>query len=166
MHSHDYKYPEPFANERVIVVGAGASGVDISLEITSVAEQVYLCHQIDHDFTDLPSRIKIINQPIKKLTKHDVVFKDEQVVQNVSTIMFATGYYYNIKFLDPNCGLTISEDEHCIHGLYKYVVNTTYPTMGLFGFISRTLTIPLFELQVIIQVTHLSSKHVYTFLIV
>lgn len=40
MHSHDYRSNESFVNERVACLGAGPSGIDISLEIAKVAAQV------------------------------------------------------------------------------------------------------------------------------
>ena len=45
MHSHDYRYPEVFQGKGVVVLGAGPSGQDISLEIAKCAEIVYLCHR-------------------------------------------------------------------------------------------------------------------------
>lgn len=42
IHSHDYKEPEPFANERVVVLGMGNSAMDIAVELSQVAERVIL----------------------------------------------------------------------------------------------------------------------------
>lgn len=41
-HSHHYRRPEPFTGKRVLVIGAGPSGLDIALHISSVAEKVSL----------------------------------------------------------------------------------------------------------------------------
>uniref|UniRef100_A0A8D2LD34 Flavin-containing monooxygenase n=1 Tax=Varanus komodoensis TaxID=61221 RepID=A0A8D2LD34_VARKO len=41
-HSHDYKSPDEFTGKRVIVVGIGNSGVDLAVEISHTAEQVFL----------------------------------------------------------------------------------------------------------------------------
>lgn len=43
IHSHDYREPEPFRGLRVAVLGASASGLDISLEVASVAKEVCMC---------------------------------------------------------------------------------------------------------------------------
>ena len=40
MHTHSYREPSPFAGQRVVVVGASASGEDISREIARVAKKV------------------------------------------------------------------------------------------------------------------------------
>lgn len=39
-HSHNYRSPESYAGRRVLVLGAGPSGVDISKQIAAVAEKV------------------------------------------------------------------------------------------------------------------------------
>lgn len=40
MHSHNYREAGPFAGQRVVVVGAAASGEDIGREIALQADQV------------------------------------------------------------------------------------------------------------------------------
>lgn len=42
LHSHDYKEPEPFAGQRVVVLGMGNSAMDIAVELSQVAERVVL----------------------------------------------------------------------------------------------------------------------------
>jgi putative flavoprotein involved in K+ transport len=37
LHSRDYRHPEPFAGQRVVVVGGGNSGVQIAVELAGVA---------------------------------------------------------------------------------------------------------------------------------
>ena len=41
LHSQDYKVPEPFRDQRVVVVGAGNSGCDIAVELAGVASRVF-----------------------------------------------------------------------------------------------------------------------------
>jgi cation diffusion facilitator CzcD-associated flavoprotein CzcO len=42
LHSHSYRSPEPWAGQRVLVVGIGNSGVDIACDLTQTATPVYL----------------------------------------------------------------------------------------------------------------------------
>jgi len=44
LHSHDYRHPEVFTDMNVLCLGAGPSGVDISIEIAPFAKQVQKCH--------------------------------------------------------------------------------------------------------------------------
>ena len=39
-HSHYYRVPDSYANKTVVVLGASASGRDISLELSAVAKKV------------------------------------------------------------------------------------------------------------------------------
>jgi hypothetical protein len=48
MHAHDYRTPEPFAGQRVMVVGAGQSALDIVAEISGIAEQTILACRNSH----------------------------------------------------------------------------------------------------------------------
>ncbi|XP_040216086.1 flavin-containing monooxygenase 5-like isoform X2 [Rana temporaria] len=41
-HSRDYKTPEPFKNKKVIVIGIGNTAVDLVVELSAVAKQVFL----------------------------------------------------------------------------------------------------------------------------
>ncbi|XP_010082591.1 PREDICTED: dimethylaniline monooxygenase [N-oxide-forming] 5-like, partial [Pterocles gutturalis] len=42
LHSRDYKSPQPFVGKRVVVVGTGNSGIDIAVELSHMAKQVFL----------------------------------------------------------------------------------------------------------------------------
>lgn len=42
IHSHSYRHPEDFSDQRVFCLGAAASGQDIALDIASQAQKVLL----------------------------------------------------------------------------------------------------------------------------
>ncbi|NWV68795.1 FMO5 monooxygenase, partial [Malurus elegans] len=42
LHSRDYKNPQSFLGKRVVVVGIGNSGIDIAVELSNIAKQVFL----------------------------------------------------------------------------------------------------------------------------
>ncbi|XP_039412140.1 flavin-containing monooxygenase 5-like isoform X1 [Corvus cornix cornix] len=42
LHSRDYKSPQPFWGKQVVVVGIGNSGIDIAVELSHTAKQVFL----------------------------------------------------------------------------------------------------------------------------
>ncbi|KAI3437777.1 hypothetical protein D9Q98_000224 [Chlorella vulgaris] len=47
MHSHNYRRPEPFKGQTVVIVGASSSGIDLADDIASAgAKQVYLCARV------------------------------------------------------------------------------------------------------------------------
>ena len=40
IHSHNYRAPSPFKNQRVVCLGAASSGIDIAILLSKVANQV------------------------------------------------------------------------------------------------------------------------------
>lgn len=42
LHSHDYREPEPFRGQRVLVIGLGNSGLDIAADLALVAAKTYV----------------------------------------------------------------------------------------------------------------------------
>jgi hypothetical protein len=48
MHACDYRVPEAFVGQRVVVVGAGQSALDIAAELTNTASEVFLCLRQGH----------------------------------------------------------------------------------------------------------------------
>lgn len=46
IHSHNYRDADPFKGNSVLVVGSGASGLDISFGTSKVADKVYLNNTI------------------------------------------------------------------------------------------------------------------------
>ncbi|KAG9297193.1 hypothetical protein G9A89_019474 [Geosiphon pyriformis] len=48
MHSHFYRESSEYLNKRVVVVGIGNSAMDISVELSHIASQVYLCSRRGH----------------------------------------------------------------------------------------------------------------------
>lgn len=45
LHSRSYRIPEVFTDENVVILGAGASGVDIATDLSGHAKKVYLSHR-------------------------------------------------------------------------------------------------------------------------
>ncbi|MBI1318044.1 MAG: NAD(P)-binding protein [Candidatus Hydrogenedens sp.] len=45
MHAHDYRVPEEFAGKRVVVLGMGNSAMDIAVELSYLADRVFLAHR-------------------------------------------------------------------------------------------------------------------------
>uniref|UniRef100_A0A8D0KPD9 Flavin-containing monooxygenase n=1 Tax=Salvator merianae TaxID=96440 RepID=A0A8D0KPD9_SALMN len=42
MHSREYKHPEKFQDQRILVIGLGNSGADISVDLSHVTQQIFL----------------------------------------------------------------------------------------------------------------------------
>lgn len=42
LHSHDYRQPEPYHDETVLVIGGGPSAMDVTYHVANVARKVNL----------------------------------------------------------------------------------------------------------------------------
>ncbi|XP_044744633.1 senecionine N-oxygenase [Coccinella septempunctata] len=141
-HSHKYRSPKPFAGLRVLVVGAGPSGLDMALHISKVAEKVVLSHHVKEakgiDFLEQKPDIRRI--------------LDETMVEFVDgtsccfdCILLCTGFKYSFPFLHETCGITIT-DNH-IQPLYKHMIHIEKPTMCFIGIPFNVCAFQMFDLQ-------------------
>ncbi|XP_018577355.1 flavin-containing monooxygenase FMO GS-OX-like 4 isoform X3 [Anoplophora glabripennis] len=145
IHSHIYRKSDPFKNKRVIVIGGGPSGVDISRIIAEVADKVYVSLKSGTDVQDKFSEKVIIKPEILKFTENTVVFEGNSE-ENIDDIIFCTGYIYSYPFLSPNCGIQV--EDNWVKYLYKQIININHPTMAFIGVPFRVTPFPMFGIQV------------------
>ncbi|GLH06437.1 Senecionine N-oxygenase [Gryllus bimaculatus] len=129
MHCHDHRDPERYKDLTVAVLGASFSGKDMSLEIATVAKQVYLCHNLEPLEYKMPSNIQQVTI-IKEATADGFVLEDGSSIK-ADALLYCTGYKYDMPFLNSDCGISV-RGNRVIH-LYKHSINIKYPTMALFG---------------------------------
>nr|WPH24932.1 flavin-dependent monooxygenase 3C [Chilo suppressalis] len=143
IHSHDYRLPEIFADKRVLVVGAGPSGMDIALEITAVTSKVILSH---HHKKQFPQTMFPEQKPDVIKIKEKTAFFEDGTEEEVDVILLCTGYQYNFPFLHQSSGIVV--DDNCVEPLYKHLVNIHHPTMCFIGIPNYVCAFPMFDLQV------------------
>ncbi|XP_063895791.1 senecionine N-oxygenase isoform X1 [Helicoverpa armigera] len=141
IHSHDYKAPEPFTNRRVLVVGAGPSGMDIGLEVADVASALIHSHHSKINWTT-PFPPHYHKKPdIKEFNETGVIFEDGSF-EEIDDVIYCTGFYYDFPFLDESSGLTM--EPKSVVPLYRYTVNINQPSMFIMGaFIRACLVVAL-----------------------
>lgn len=62
LHSHDYRVPEALADKKIVVIGAGPSGMDLALEISKKAKRVLLSHHNQNPIrTVFPDNVKQVS---------------------------------------------------------------------------------------------------------
>lgn len=152
-HSHDYRYPSEFEGQRVACLGAAASGQDISVDVSSAAKHVYMCHKKSSLQTYLPGNLE--QKPgIKRVTEDSVVFEDDEEVM-VDAILFCTGYKFTFPFLSPDCHVTTEHER--ITPLYKHLIHTELPTLSLIGILKTICPFPNFHNQVLFVIASLDG---------
>ncbi|OWF48027.1 flavin-containing monooxygenase FMO GS-OX5-like [Mizuhopecten yessoensis] len=152
-HSHNYRYPAEFEGLRVVCLGAAASGQDISVDVSTAAKQVYMCHRKPNLQTYLPDNVE--QKPgVKNVTEHTVVFENGEEV-TVDALLFCTGYRFSFPFLSPECHLT-TENERIVP-LYKHLIHTEYPSLSLIGILKTICPFPNFHNQVLFVIAALDG---------
>ena len=139
-----------FRGQRVLVIGAGESGTDISLEVAKTAKEVIVSHA-----GSMKKRYKIVPANMRDVSRVSVVkecgsilLEDGSIIPNdaVDALIPCTGYEYEFPFLSPECCIGITD--HRVHPLYKHMINTKYPSMAFIGLNYRIIPSAVIESQV------------------
>ncbi|KAJ9555178.1 hypothetical protein OSB04_009792 [Centaurea solstitialis] len=122
IHSHNYRVPEPFRNQVVVVIGSAASAVDISREIASVANQVHIASRSTsaEEAAMLPGYDNVWLHPMIERAHEDgtISFTNGFKIA-ADVILHCTGYKHHFPFLDTKGIVTV--DDNRVGPLYKHV---------------------------------------------
>ncbi|XP_071497559.1 uncharacterized protein [Diadema antillarum] len=143
LHSHEYRHPSIFNDQTVLIIGAGASGIDIALDISSKAKQVYISHWKPRIASTLPENIKEV-QAVKAVSSSEAIFTDDARV-DIDAILFCTGYNYDFSFLHTDCKVNVGDGR--VTPLYKHVLHSTFPSLSFIGITMRICPFPQFAAQ-------------------
>ncbi|OWZ24762.1 Flavin-binding monooxygenase [Phytophthora megakarya] len=102
-HSRSYRTSEPYKGKRVVVIGRGPSGQDISLELARSGASEVIVATLDYDPKAIdPEDPRVLKPAIDHITEDgSVVFTDGSTIASPDEIMHCTGYLYTTKDLFP-----------------------------------------------------------------
>ncbi|KAF2889666.1 hypothetical protein ILUMI_16507 [Ignelater luminosus] len=153
-HSHDYRIPEPFKDKRVLVIGAGPSGQDISMLISKAAKHVFISHRGKKIY--IPITENITEKPIVKYLEENRAVFEDGTSEDIDMILYCTGYKYTYPFLTEECGIKVHDN--WVHPLHKDIVNIEHPTMYFIGIPFMISVIPMFDIQARYALAALAGK--------
>ncbi|WPH01582.1 Hypothetical protein R9X50_00443000 [Acrodontium crateriforme] len=159
-HSKYYRSPEPYANKKVIVVGNSASGIDISAQIQPICKHPLLLSQKSESFlVNETSASKIDKPPIAEyvVENRTVKFADGTIERDVDAILYCTGYFYSLPFLDSLSPSLITAGER-VENLYQHIFYRPQPTLSFLVLNQRVIPFPIAEAQSAIIARSLSGK--------
>ena len=163
LHSHDYRNPEMFQNQSVLVIGSGYSAMDISKDLQSSANMVHLSV---HEYAMRNSsfdKLQYHSSVVQIFSNGDIMFRDKTIVNNIDTIIFCTGFHLKCDFLSEKLGLTLKFKRICnlfahifpilsSHPQYSYFQKqkekTIPPSIAFIGLPMGIIPFPLFDNQV------------------
>ncbi|KAJ6617506.1 hypothetical protein B0H10DRAFT_2032715 [Mycena sp. CBHHK59/15] len=151
IHSRQYRHPQPFINETVLVVGGATSGVEISRELDLFAQNIYLSvrpgnyTQIPYQFSRmqlqrLPANVSIVPE-IKcfHALNSSIELTNGSFLTDINRVIFATGFRYSFPFLpqfhnsSPNISTSprpIVTDGTHLRSLHADFIYIEEPTIG------------------------------------
>ena len=146
MHSHSYRDPAPFKDHRsVLVIGAGSSGADISVELSAAVESVYLSSTRGTLPTLLPNNVHQVPEVLE--VKGDLACFSNGEECRIDSILICSGYKYRCDFIKGmECGVLVEPKR--IHPLYKHILNPFIPTMAFISLPFQVSPLNLMDFQV------------------
>ena len=146
MHSMNYDKAKDNKDENVIVLGAGSSGLDLTIQLSEFSKKVYLVHLGNNLPTEFPENVE---QVIGTLTgcfeDRSVEINHKELLQNIDSIFLCTGYKHSFPFLTPECEIKVSNNH--VTSLYKHIFSTKFPSLSFIGLCLRICPFPNFAGQ-------------------
>ncbi|KAK7323352.1 hypothetical protein VNO77_26823 [Canavalia gladiata] len=148
MHSHNYRVPEPFRDQIVVVIGFASSAFDISRDIAKVAKEVHVASRSpDLKVMKLANHDNMWQHKMVKCVSEDslVAFDDGSSVY-ADVIFYCTGYKYYYPFLDTNGIVTIEDNR--VGPLYKHIFPPALaPWLSFIGIPEKDIIFQMTDLQ-------------------
>ncbi|RMZ68042.1 flavin dependent monooxygenase [Pyrenophora seminiperda CCB06] len=154
-HSKYYRLASDFSHKKVIVVGNSASGADISWQIAQHCTLPLLWStRSDSLFSathgtaaDNTQERRLVPQ-IKRFLPETagVEFTDGTTEHDIDAVVFATGYFYSLPFLQDVRPKLITSGERVEH-TYQHIFYAPQPTLSFLALPQRVIPFPLAEAQ-------------------
>jgi len=176
LHSKQYRRPENYRGQNVLVVGAGVSSTDICKELVGVANTVYQSVRggvYDTPLHMLPastirvgeiSHFSLFNSsdstvlPEGSSIPGTVHLKSRSTLSEIHTIIFATGYLVSYPYLSQyhsdstpltsaGDNLLVTSEGSMVHNLHKDIFYISDPTLAFIGVPYHAATFPVIDFQ-------------------
>jgi cation diffusion facilitator CzcD-associated flavoprotein CzcO len=158
-HSKNYRSSQSFKDKKVIIIGGGASGLDIGNQISLVCQKPLLNSVRSDEHLKLDKENKEEVSPIAEYLEIErgVRFEDGRVEKDIDAIVYCTGYLYAYPFLKSLDPPIVTTGRRVI-GLYKQLFHISHPTLAFIGLSQRVIPFPLSEGQAAVIAKVWSNK--------
>lgn len=160
-HSKLYRNAEPYRGKKVVVVGTGASGLDIASQIQAVCKPPLLVSAQTEVPPETLAHIGNVRQvgQIKRflVEERGVEFlplsdsgpeeSGGTIETDIDAVLFCTGYLYTFPFLNTLQDTPLVTDGRRVHGLAKHLLHVAHPTLAFPGLPIKVIPFPLAEAQ-------------------
>ncbi|KAH8734764.1 hypothetical protein BGZ61DRAFT_412369 [Ilyonectria robusta] len=151
-HSKFYRRPNDYSGKKVIVVGNSASGVDVSVQLSTVAALPVLVSEKEKPSVVQPQANTPWAAYVPEIVEffpetRGVRFADGRVESGIDSIIFCTGFHYSYPFLaklEPS--IVVPGGSHAAH-LWEHILYTANPTLAFLSVPQRIVPFPVSEAQ-------------------
>ncbi len=177
IHSKQYRHPENYRDQNLLVIGAGVSALDICRELDGISKNSYQSVRggdFDLPATLLPPNATRVGEvekfvfDVPAASNHSladgapipgkVVFKDGSVLEGIHQVVVATGYITSYPFLphlhsdtlevtEADEALLVTSDGNMAHNLHKDIFYINDPTLAFIGVPYHVATFSCFDFQ-------------------
>lgn len=138
-HAKYYNDVSKYKNKRVLIIGNSASGIDISTQLLTVADSIVMSCVGEPMFKGV---IEDVTEQVDRVVKYDyennrsVTTASGKVISNIDSILFCTGYLYEIPFLKsyitgPKAIITDGSNLRYLYKQLFYIPDTSLILAGL-----------------------------------
>ncbi|KAI5467418.1 hypothetical protein BGZ63DRAFT_344097 [Mariannaea sp. PMI_226] len=151
-HSKYYRRPDDYKGKKVIVVGNSASGIDVSAQLSKVAQIPVLVSEKEKPSAGQPPGanlwVTVVPEIVEFLPElRGVRFANDLVESDVDAVIFCTGFHYSypfLKTLDPP--IVVPNGSHAAH-LWEHILYAADPTLAFLSVPQRIVPFPISEAQ-------------------
>ncbi|TEY70398.1 hypothetical protein BOTCAL_0104g00070 [Botryotinia calthae] len=145
-HSKIFRSPDSFAGKKVIVVGSGASGLDIGTQISKVCKKPLL-NSVRTSFgegEDGKEEVPPISEYLTDI--RGVRFDNGRIEKDVDAIVYCTGYFYSYPFLNSLKPPVVTTGRRVV-GSYQHLFDIQHPTLAFTALAQKVIPFPISEVQ-------------------
>ncbi|ELR07918.1 hypothetical protein GMDG_08566 [Pseudogymnoascus destructans 20631-21] len=152
IHSKNYKRPENYEGKKVVVVGAGVSGIDIANQIAPHAKYPLLLSRRAAKGSSSPlapekTSIEDVSEIEEFIVDNRTIsFIDGRIETSVDKVIFCTGYLYSYPFLQ-NLEPTVVTTGYRTENLYLHIFYHPEPTLSFLCLPIRIVPFIIAEVQ-------------------
>lgn len=151
-HSKYYDTPDPFHNQKVVIVGSSASALDIGGQITKLCRAPLLSSQRSQSYLSFGAETdrtvcEVIVEFLSPTThERGIRFADGRIEEEIDAIIFCTGYLYSYPFLSSLRPPVVGDGSRTLN-VYQQMFYIDHPTMVFTVLPQKVIPFPLAENQ-------------------
>jgi hypothetical protein len=146
-------------SQTLLVIGSGSSGSDIVRETSTVAKKVYQTIRTETEISRqaIAQNASNVEQlgPLASIDNR-TIYCGDRALNDVDTILFATGYLFSFPFLPFQS--TLIKTGQNVHHLNNYLFYNKNPTLSFIGLPMRVAPFSLMQSQAVVVARYLSGK--------